>query len=179
MERIRLHDKYFKTLIPADEIQKHIALLAEKLNNDLKNEEKVLFISVLNGSFMFTSDLLKHIKVDCELAFVKLTSYHGAKSSGKVDNVMGLNTSIKGRSIVILEDIVDTGLTIQTLNELLLMQQPKSVKICTFLFKPDCYKGSLPVDYACMTIGADFVVGYGLDYDQLGRQLPDLYVLDE
>ena len=179
MDRIKLHDKTFKICIPNSQIDKAIADVANRLNSDYKEVETPIFLSVLNGSFMFTADLLKKIEFDCEISFVKLASYCGTETTGAVKQIMGLNKSIKGRSIILVEDIVDTGITIEELHKLVLKEGAKDVKVCTLLFKPDSYKKSLPIDYPAIKIPNDFIVGYGLDYDELGRQYKDIYVLDQ
>ncbi len=178
MERITLHDKTFRTYIPYAEIDKAISRIAGQLNRDLGNEEKPVFLSILNGSFMFTADLMKKITLNCEITFVKLASYSGTESTGTVRQVLGLCSDIKDRTVIVLEDIVDSGTTITNLLDDLKKRNPKQIKICTLLLKPDAYKADIPIDYACINIPNDFVVGYGLDYNNLGRQYKDLYVID-
>ncbi len=178
MERITLHDKTFRTYIPYAEIDKAISRIAGQLNRDLSNEEKPVFLSILNGSFMFTADLMKKITLNCEITFVKLASYSGTESTGTVRQVLGLCSDIKDRTVIVLEDIVDSGTTITNLLDDLKKRNPKQIKICTLLLKPDAYKADIPIDYACINIPNDFVVGYGLDYNNLGRQYKDLYVID-
>ncbi|HPQ56022.1 MAG: hypoxanthine phosphoribosyltransferase [Bacteroidales bacterium] len=178
MERITLQDKTFRTYIPYAEIDKAISRIAGQLNRDLSNEEKPVFLSILNGSFMFTADLMKKITLNCEVTFVKLSSYSGTESTGTVRQVLGLCSDIKDRTVIVLEDIVDSGTTISNLLGDLKTRNPKQIKICTLLLKPDAYKADIPIDYACIKIPNDFVVGYGLDYNNLGRQYKDLYVID-
>ena len=178
MERITLQDKTFRTYIPYAEIDKAISRIAGQLNRDLGNEEKPVFLSILNGSFMFTADLMKKITLNCEITFVKLASYSGTESTGTVRQVLGLCSDIKDRTVIVLEDIVDSGTTISNLLGDLKTRNPKQIKICTLLLKPDAYKADIPIDYACIKIPNDFVVGYGLDYNNLGRQYKDLYVID-
>ncbi len=178
MERITLQDKTFRTYIPYAEIDKAISRIAGQLNRDLSNEEKPVFLSILNGSFMFTADLMKKITLNCEVTFVKLASYSGTESTGTVRQVLGLCSDIKDRTVIVLEDIVDSGTTITNLLDDLKKRNPKQIKICTLLLKPDAYKADIPIDYACINIPNDFVVGYGLDYNNLGRQYKDLYVID-
>lgn len=178
MERITLQDKTFRTYIPYAEIDKAISRIAGQLNRDLGNEEKPVFLSILNGSFMFTADLMKKITLNCEVTFVKLSSYSGTESTGTVRQVLGLCSDIKDRTVIVLEDIVDSGTTITNLLDDLKKRNPKQIKICTLLLKPDAYKADIPIDYACIKIPNDFVVGYGLDYNNLGRQYKDLYVID-
>ena len=178
MKRIRLHDKNFKICIPHDTIQEKIAVVADKLNRDYVRVENPLFISVLNGSFMFTSDLLKMLDFQCELSFIKLSSYCGTSSTGEIREIMGLTSNVKGRSVIVVEDIVDTGATIVELHDMLMKAGVKDLKICTLLLKPDAYKKEIKINYAAIEIPNDFIVGYGLDYDELGRQYRDIYVLD-
>jgi hypoxanthine phosphoribosyltransferase len=178
MESITLQDKNFRTYIPYTEIDKAISRIALQLNRDLKEEDRPVFLSILNGSFMFTADLMKKIDLNCEITFVKLASYSGTRSTGTVKEVLGLCDDITGRTVVVLEDIVDSGSTIANLLNDLRKRNPKQIKICTLLFKPAAYKADIPIDYACIEIPNDFVVGYGLDYNNLGRQYKDLYVID-
>jgi hypoxanthine phosphoribosyltransferase len=179
MEKIKLHDKYFKIFIPNEEIEKAIDKTAEKINKDLKDVDTPIFLSVLSGSFMFTADLMKRIDFQCDITFIKLTSYCGTSSTGEVKEIMGLNKSVEGKTVVIVEDIVDTGNTIEELFKLLKAKGVADIKVCTLLFKPDSYKKEIKIDYSAITIPNDFIVGFGLDYDQLGRQYKDIYVLDE
>jgi hypoxanthine phosphoribosyltransferase len=141
-------------------------------------DKKPLFLSVLNGSFMFASDLMKKITIDCEISFVKVASYNGISTSGSIKSLIGLNEDIKGRTIVIIEDIVDTGLTIESVVKQLELMEPAEIKIATLLYKPEAYRKKLQLDYVAIVVPNDFLVGYGLDYDGLGRNLPDIYVLD-
>jgi len=178
MNPIRLHDKTFRHYIPANQIQKAIDSVAEQMNSELKDEPQPLFLSVLNGAFMFTADLIRKLNFDLELSFIKVSSYCGTQSTGEVNEIIGLNTSVEGRTVVIVEDIVDTGVTIERLAEILKKQHPKQVQICTLLLKPDQYKKSLYLDYIGLKIPNAFIVGYGLDYNSLGRHLPDIYVIE-
>ncbi|MFA6871992.1 MAG: hypoxanthine phosphoribosyltransferase [Bacteroidaceae bacterium] len=178
MSVITLKEKKFATSIPSEKIQKEICRIAEEINRDLKGEEP-LFLSVLNGSFMFSADLMKHITLPCQISFVKLASYEGISSTGKITEVIGLSESIQGRTVVILEDIVDTGYTMQRLLQTLGTRNPKEIKIATLLVKPDKLTIDLTIDYAAMSIPNDFIVGYGLDYDGYGRNYPDIYTLIE
>ena len=177
MKKVTLKDKSFKTFITADEILKSVHQLAVKINADLKDENP-LFLIVLNGSFMFASDLLKKVTIPCEISFIKLASYHGLSSSGLVNELIGLNEDVTDRTVIILEDIVDTGITLEKIHGIVNSRKVKKIITCTLLFKPDSYKKTMKVDYAGISIGNDFVVGYGLDYDGLGRNLEDIYVLD-
>ena len=178
MNNIRLHDKNFKLYITENQIHKSIDAVAEQMNADLKHENCPVFLSVLNGSFMFTADLVRKMQIPVELSFVKLASYSGLQSTGEVRELIGLNTRIEGRTVVIVEDIVDTGVTLEKLVETLQPSRPKQIKVCTLLLKPDQYKKNIPLDYVALKIPNAFIVGYGLDYDALGRELPDLYVVD-
>ncbi|HOK60392.1 MAG: hypoxanthine phosphoribosyltransferase [Tenuifilum sp.] len=178
MKQVKLKDKEFRLSYPEAEIQNDIDLVASKINHDFaKSGEVPFFVSVLNGSFMFTADLLKRITVPCEVSFVKLASYQGTSSTGKVNELIGLNENVTGRTLVVLEDIVDTGITLSKLYEELRKLNPKEIRVATLLFKPEAYKGNIKLDYIGRSIPNDFIVGYGLDYDGLGRNLPDIYTL--
>lgn len=161
-----------------EEIRRRVQVVADRLNRDMAGKNP-LFLSVLNGSFVFTADLLRMITVPCEVSFVKLASYQGITSTGKIKEVIGINEDLTGRTIVIVEDIVDSGLTMKRMLETLGTRQPKSVHICSLLVKPGNLKVDLNIEYAVMNIPDDFVVGYGLDYDHQGRNLPDLYTVME
>lgn len=176
MSLVTLHDKQFRPHIKAEDIHAKVSGLAEKLTADIKGSFP-LFIVVLNGSFIFAADLVKMLKFPCEISFIKLASYAGTSSTGTVNELFGLTENIEGRTIIILEDIVDTGNTLEKLYHLLQDKKAKEIKIATLLFKPEAYKKKIRVDYVCMEIPNDFVVGYGLDYNGLGRNLKDIYVL--
>lgn len=178
METIRIKDKQFKTFITEEQILKEVARVGEEINRDLADANP-LFVSVLNGSFMFTADLMKHVSVPCEISFVKLASYAGTSSTGKVKELVGLNDDITGRTIVIVEDIIDTGLTMERLIETLKARNPKEIRIATLLVKPYKLKVDLDINYIAMSIPNDFIVGYGLDYDGLGRNYRDIYTVIE
>lgn len=178
METIRIKDKQFKTFITEEQILKEVARVGEEINRDLADANP-LFVSVLNGSFMFTADLMKHVSVPCGISFVKLASYAGTSSTGKVKELVGLNDDITGRTIVIVEDIIDTGLTMERLIETLKARNPKEIRIATLLVKPDKLKVDLDINYIAMSIPNDFIVGYGLDYDGLGRNYRDIYTVIE
>lgn len=171
---IRLHDCEFSTYIFEEEIIARITMLAEKIDTDYQHK-KPLFLAVLNGSFMFAADLLKRVSVPCEIAFIRLSSYQDMNTTGKVKEVLGLTENIEDRHIVILEDIVDTGHTVHGLLQKLAEQKPASVEVATLLMKPECLQHELTVKYVARTIPNDFVVGYGLDYNGLGRNLRDIY----
>jgi hypoxanthine phosphoribosyltransferase len=170
----KLNDKYFEKFILNADIQSKITDLAAKINTDLAGKKPV-FIVVLNGAFIFASDLIKKITIDCEIAFVKLSSYTGTQSSGVVQQIIGLDLDLKGRTIVVVEDIIDTGLTLDIFLKTLAEMEPAEVKVAACLLKPEPFKDRFPVDYNCFSIPNEFVVGYGLDYDGLGRNSEDIY----
>ena len=176
MPAIKLHDKTFDTYLSEQEIQEKVKEIAGQLNKDYK-DKKPLFISILNGSFMFSSDLFKNLTIDAEICFIKLASYRGMKSSGQVITAIGLDQDLFGRDVVILEDIVDTGKTLNEFLPKLDHQQPKSLKIAALLHKPEATQFALKIDYLGFSIPNKFVVGYGLDYDGLGRNLKEIYQL--
>ena len=178
MAVVKILDKTFKTSIPEAEIKKHVKEVAERINHDLAGKCPLL-IAVLNGSFVFAADLMRMITIPCEISFVKLASYEGTTSSGKITEVLGINEDLNGRTVIIVEDIVDTGLTMKRMIETLGTRNPKSIHICTLLLKPDKLTVDLDIEYAAMQIPNDFIVGYGLDYDQQGRNLPDIYTVVE
>ncbi|HNW52626.1 MAG TPA: hypoxanthine phosphoribosyltransferase [Bacteroidales bacterium] len=174
----KLEDKTFTKFILNDDIQAKICALSDRINTELAGK-KPLFVVVLNGAFIFASDLLKRVTIDCEITFVKLSSYQGTMSTGVVQQIIGLDRDIKGRTIVIIEDIVDTGLTLERFREVLAQMEPAEVKVATCLLKPDAFKNKFPIDYQCFSIPNEFVVGYGLDYDGLGRNSSDIYKILE
>ncbi|MBP5391733.1 MAG: hypoxanthine phosphoribosyltransferase [Bacteroidales bacterium] len=178
MKNVQLYDKSFKPYMSYEEIQKAIDAVAEKINNDLKDEHTPIFLGVLTGSFMFFGDLLKRINLECETCFIRLASYEGTSSTGDVKQVLGLTQSVKDRNVVVVEDIVDTGGTITELYNILHENGAKSIRIATLMYKPGSYKGTIKIDYPACSIPNDFIVGFGLDYDQIGRNLKDIYVLD-
>jgi hypoxanthine phosphoribosyltransferase len=173
---ITLKDKQFKPYITQQKIAGAVKGLADTINKDLRDDFPI-FLAVLNGSFMFAADLLKEVTIPCEVSFVKLASYSGMSSSGSVSELIGLTDTMDGRTVVIVEDIVDSGLTLERLTEILKRKNVKQIKVATILFKPDSYKKSHPLDYVGFRIPNDFVVGYGLDYDGLGRNLKEIHVL--
>jgi len=174
----KLKDKAFTKYIHDSDIQAKISALSERINIELEGKNPI-FIVVLNGAFIFASDLLKGVTIDCEIAFVKLSSYSGTKSTGVVQQIIGLDLDIKGRTIVVIEDIVDTGLTLVRFLETLNMMEPADVKVATCLLKPEPFNNKFPIDYLCFSIPNEFVVGYGLDYDGLGRNSRDIYKILE
>jgi hypoxanthine phosphoribosyltransferase len=173
---ITIKDKQFKPYISDRKIAGAVAEVASRINKELMNELPV-FLVVLNGSFMFAADLLKEVTIPCEISFIKVASYHGTSSSGSVSELIGLTEDISGRTVVIVEDIVDTGTTLEKLIAVLKRKNVKQIKVACALFKPEAYKKEYKVDYAGIEIGNDFVVGYGLDYEGMGRNLKEIYVL--
>lgn len=173
---IKLHDKYFVPFITAAEIDARLKALAIQVENDLVGEVPV-FIGVLNGAFMAVSDFVKHYSADCEVSFIKVASYEGTGSTGEVKQLIGLNQSLKGRTVVIIEDIVDTGNTIEELVKIFTGKGVEQLKIATLFFKPQAYTKAIKLDYIGFEIPNKFIVGYGLDYDGLGRNLPEVYQL--
>jgi hypoxanthine phosphoribosyltransferase len=178
MSTVNIHDKRFEIFIPAEKIQLQIKRIADAINTDYAGK-KPLFIAILNGSFMFASDLFKELQLDAEICFVKLASYQGVKSTGKVVTSIGLDVSLRERDIIILEDIVDTGKTLSDFIPQLAVQNPSSIKVATLLHKPDALKFPLELHYICFEVENKFLLGYGLDYDGLGRNLPDIYQIME
>ncbi|HBN46128.1 MAG TPA: hypoxanthine phosphoribosyltransferase [Prevotella sp.] len=178
MSIVKVKDKTFRTFIPEAEILQRVKAVADKLNEDMKDKNP-LFLAVLNGSFMFAADLMRMITIPCEISFVKLASYQGTTSTGKIKEVIGINEELKGRTVVIVEDIVDTGFTMKRMLEQLGTRGPESLHICSLLVKPGKLQVPLNIEYAAMEIPNDFIVGYGLDYDQQGRNLRDIYTIVE
>jgi len=178
MSTIKIHDKTFNLLIPEFVINKRIKELAEQLNSELRNE-KVVFISILNGSFMFASDILKLIDFNVQISFLKLASYSGSKSTGEIKELIGLNEDVTGKTVVVIEDIVETGTTLELIKKQISGFEPKALKFMTLLLKPDSYTGSIPVDYVGFRVPNNFIVGYGLDYDGFGRNYSAIYKADE
>lgn len=175
---IHVHDKNFVPYLSGEEIIEKVKELAEWINREYEGK-KPLFISILNGSFMFSADLFKFITIDAEICFIKLASYKGTRSSGQIITAIGLDTDLKARDIIIVEDIIDTGKTLHQFLPQVLNQQPCSLKIAVLLHKPQAIVYPVQIDYACFTIPDKFVVGYGLDYNGLGRNLSGLYQLKE
>lgn len=176
MDSIQLHDKTFVPYLSEQEIHNAVVRLADQINLDYQGKDLV-FLSVLNGSFMFTADLMKHIQLPCEISFMKVSSYQGTESTGRVDELIGLNSSIVGKHVILLEDIVDTGVTIDKIIKLLQIQHPESIEVCSILYKKEAHIGTNAPKYFGFEIPNKFVVGYGLDYDQHGRNLPAIYQL--
>ncbi len=179
MRDVQLHDKTFKTLISEGALSEKISLVAKKINIDYKGKCPIVIV-VLNGAFMFASDLVKLCTFDMKLVFTKLSSYHGTESSGEIKEIIGIDLNLlTGEDIILIEDIVDTGGTISYLHNQVSKANPKSISVATLLYKPDAYKKDIKIDYIVESIANKFVVGYGLDYDELGRNLSDIYVLKD
>ena len=175
--RVKLHDKTFELSIPYEELNVAIQKVADQINEDYKELETPLFLGVLNGAFMFMSELMQKIEFPCELSFVKLASYSGVASTGKVQELIGLRNNVEGRHIIIVEDVVDTGESMEHLLRSLAGHKPASVTIATLLFKPTKFSKDYEVKYRALDIPDDFIVGFGLDYDELGRNLKDIYTI--
>lgn len=178
MKKVTLHDKVFRRILSRKEIQRSIRDLSVKLNQKWQRNDTVpLFLSVLNGAFIFTSELLQQIDFPCEVSFIRLASYTGTDSSGKVTELLGLTESIEGRDVIVIEDIIETGNTIECLDNLLREKCPASITYVTLLFKPEAYAKQIKIDHYAMQLPNEFVVGFGLDYNQQGRNLNGLYTL--
>lgn len=176
MSRVKILDKTFETSLPETKIKERIKELAAQMSQELEGKNP-LFIAVLNGSFIFAADLMREMTIPCEISFVKLASYQGTMSTGKVHEILGINEDLTGRTVVIVEDIVESGQTMERMIEALGTRKPASVQICTLFFKPEKLQTDLKLDYVAFRIPNDFIVGYGLDYDQQGRGLKDIYTL--
>ncbi len=173
---IHLHDKTFEPFISSEEIDFAIANMAKQMDDDFFDEIPV-FVGILNGSFMVMSDLMKHYRGMCEVSFMKMASYEGTASTNDVKQLIGINENLEERTVVIVEDIVDTGNTIEELKAIFKSKGVKHLKIATLFFKPEAYKKDIKIDYVGIRIPNKFIVGYGLDYDGLGRNLADVYQL--
>ena len=176
MKTVKIKDKEFVPVISEEEIKRRVKELAAQISKDMAGKNPLL-LAVLNGSFVFAADLMREITIESEISFVKLASYQGTTSTGTVKEVIGINENLSGRTVIIVEDIVESGLTMKRMIESLGTRNPASVHICTLLLKPDCLKVDLDIEYAAFSIPNDFIVGYGLDYDQQARNLKDIYVL--
>lgn len=176
MPNIQIKDKEFALSIPEEEILKAVKEVGVAINRDLEGTNP-LFICVLNGAFMFAGDLMKTINIPCEITFIKLSSYDGLYTSGTVKEIIGLNESVVGRNVVVVEDIVDTGITMERILSSLKAKGASDIHIATFLQKPDALQKDIKIDYVAMKIPNDFIVGYGLDYDGYGRNLKDIYTV--
>ena len=179
MEKITLKDKTFRTFIPYERISSAIDEVAEKINADFEGcEDFPILLCVLNGSIMFMGELMKRLRFNCQIVSTKLTSYEGTQTTGRVKQAMGLTADIKGTRVIIVEDIVDSGNTIVELKAIMEENGAAESRICTLLLKPEAYKKDIKLDYVAMEIPNDFIVGFGLDYDEMGRNYKDIYVLD-
>ncbi len=175
---MKIKDKAFRIFIPHNKILERVKTLAKAINQDYKGYD-LLFISILNGAFMFTSDLMKEIDLPCELSFAKLSSYESTSSTGKVNELVGIKEDLKGRHVVVIEDIVDSGNTVAYIEDILNQKGVSSYAVATLLYKPEALQREVNVRYVGFSIPKTFVVGYGLDYDGYGRNLKDLYHLSE
>jgi hypoxanthine phosphoribosyltransferase len=178
MKEVQVLDKKFKVSITEKELQQAIQKIGDKINEELKGKE-VIFLGILNGCFMFASDLYKCIDIPSQISFLKLASYQGTTSSGNVKRLIGINENIENKTVIILEDIIDTGNTLENIIKQLKGYEPAEIKIATLLFKPDAYTKDIHIDYVGKEIPNEFIVGYGLDYDGFGRNLRDIYTLTE
>ena len=178
MDTIKVLDKEFKLYIPQEDIESVIKDMANQINEEYKDKSP-LFLVMLNGAFMFASQLFKELNIDCETSFVKYSSYSGTQSTCEVKELIGLNSSLEGRDVVIVEDIIDSGYTMKCLLQKLKSMNVSSVKIATMLFKPNAFKFDYKIDYIGMNIGNEFIVGYGLDYNQHGRNYGSIYKVVE
>ena len=176
MKSIKIKDKEFVPMISEAEIKERVKAVAQQISKDMEGKNPLL-LAVLNGSFVFAADLMREITIPCEISFVKLASYQGTTSTGKGKEVIGINEDLSGRTIIIVEDIVESGLTMKRMIESIGTRNPESVNICTLLLKPDRLKTDLDIKYVAFSIPNDFILGYGLDYDQQARGLKDIYVL--
>ena len=179
MEKLTIHDKTFRMFLPYEKISAAIDVVADRINEDFRDCKDIpVLLCVLNGSIMFTAELMKRLSFNCKVVSTKLSSYEGTSTSGKVKQAMGLTADISGRRVIVVEDIVDSGNTIVELKRILEEKGAAESRICTLLLKPDAYKKDIHLDYVAMEIPNDFIVGFGLDYDELGRNLKDIYTLD-
>ena len=176
MSVVKIHEKSFETSIHECEIEQRVKAVASQISRDMEGKNPLL-LAVLNGAFVFAADLMREMTIPCEISFVKLASYQGVTSSGTVKEVIGINENLAGRTVIIVEDIVESGLTMKRMIESIGTRNPASVHICTLLLKPDRLQVPLDIEYVAFKIPNDFILGYGLDYDQQGRQLRDIYTL--
>lgn len=178
MSIVKIKDKSFKTSIPEAEILKKVQVVADRINQDYAGKKPV-FLAVLNGAFIFAADLMRMITIPSEISFVKYASYEGTSSTGSMKTLMGISQDLEGRDVIIIEDIVDSGFTMVHMIDELKNKNPASIEICSLLVKPGNLKVDLDINYTVMEIPNDFIVGYGLDYDQEGRNLRDIYTIVE
>lgn len=178
MDNVKVLDKEFEIYLTEEQILTEVKRVANEINSDMKDEDPI-FMGILNGSFMFASDLYKNITLDSQITFLKLASYQGTSSTGKIKRLIGINEDIKDKTVIVIEDIVDTGNTLDSILKQLRGYEPKEIKLVTLLFKPDAYTKDFPIDYKCFDIPNDFILGYGLDYDGYGRNLRNIYKIIE
>jgi len=176
--RVRVRDKFFKLYLTREKIDEIVSSIANQIDYDFAGKTP-LMLGILNGAFIFASDLVRKLHIPCEISFVKYSSYHGMENSEKVSSLIGLNETIRGRDVIIVEDIVDTGYTMARLLDDLIRYEPASIRIACFCFKKEAFRKNFTIDYCGLEIPDLFVVGYGLDYDGSGRNFPDLYQLDK
>ena len=174
MTKVQVRELVFEQFISREEIDKAVQLVADQVNHDFAGKEPVL-LAILNGSFMFVSDLMKKLTIPCEISFAKFTSYSGTQSTEEVTKQIGIDSQLKGRHVIIVEDIVDTGITLEKILAEVSHVEPASVRIASLCFKPEAFRKDFPIDYVGLKIPNKFIVGYGLDYDGYGRNLPDIY----
>ena len=177
MNSVQVKDKTFRPFLESEEISKRVAELGAQLSRDMEGKNP-LFLAILNGSYVFAADLLRNVTVPCEISFIRVSSYSGMESTGKLTEVIGLKEEIEGRNVVIVEDIIDSGFTMDGLVKSLRAKKPADLRICTLLTKPGNLKVDLDIPYCAFKIPNDFIVGYGLDYDGYGRNLPAIYVVE-
>lgn len=175
-KNVKVHDKHFEPFITEEKIQVEVSRIANEMNRDLASKDPI-FLGILNGAFMFASDLYKQLTFPCQITFLKLASYSGTQSTGTVKQLIGINRDLKDRVVVVLEDIVDTGVTLETIIRQLSGYQPAEIRVATFLHKPDATVKEVKLDYVGMEIPNDFILGYGLDYDGYGRNFKEIYRL--
>jgi len=173
---VQVHDRYFEPFIPEETIQREVTRLALEMNRDLAGKDPI-FLGILNGAFMFASDLYKQLNFPCQITFLKLASYSGTESTGSVKQLIGINRDLKGRVVVVLEDIVDTGVTLETIIRQLSGYEPQEIRVATFLHKPEATVKEVKLDYVGIEIPNNFILGYGLDYDGYGRNFREIYQL--
>lgn len=177
MNEIELNGKRFKKYIDEKQIEEAVKSLADRINSDLSDKGEVVFIGILNGSFLFAADLFRRITLNARISFLKLASYEGTSSSGSIRDLIGWNEDVQGKTVVVVEDIVDTGNTLELVVGGLKVRKAGEIRVATMLLKPDTYRKDIRIDYAGFEIPNDFVVGYGLDYDGLGRNIPAIYTI--
>ena len=175
MSTVKIHDKTFKLSIPNEKLNEVIKRIAGEITVNMEGKQPPLFVCILNGSFIFAADLLKELLFPCEVSFVKMASYEGTNTTGNIKELIGFGENVEGRDIIIVEDIVDSGNTMAKVVQILNEKKAKSIQIATLFFKPEAYKKDIPLVYVGFEIPNDFIVGYGLDYDGLGRNLKDIY----